>query len=266
MRIRRYYVDGPYGQIHLRATDPCPGATPIVCLHATAYSSRSFVPLMEDAAWSRQRIAIDLPGYGESEAPPAPVDIAAYADAIGRAVKELDVGPVVVLGCHTGAYVGAELAIAMPELVDRLVLIGIPYFQALDLAAWKEKLGARHMLSEELSQFDERWEFFITRRALGVSLERGFEHFVDELKAWPDGWWAHDAMFAYDSDQRLPMVSQPVLVINPSGHLAQPSRVAAAMFRDVRVEEMPRLSGPILNLGPDLVAASVEAFLRPAIG
>lgn len=261
MTIRRSYVDGPFGQIHVRATDPVANATPLICLHATAYSSRSFVPLMAAGVWRRQVIAIDLPAYGESDAPSAPVDIAAYAGAIGDAIDQVSDGPVAVLGYHTGVYVGAELAVLRPERVERLVLIGMPYFQALDLEAWRTKLCARHHLTEALSQFDERWDFFITRRAPGVSLERGFEHFVDELKAWPEGWWAHKAMFAYDSDARLPLVRQPVLVINPDGHLAHPSRVAAAMMPNAIVEEMPDITGPILNTGSNRVARAIETFL-----
>jgi pimeloyl-ACP methyl ester carboxylesterase len=258
--VRRSYVDGPFGQIHLRSTAPVPGALPLVCLHATAYSSRSFVALMQAAGWRRQLIAIDLPGYGESDAPPEPVEIAAYAEAIGCAIAATGNGPVALLGYHTGVYVGAELAIRQPDLVERLILIGIPYFQALDLALWRAKLAARHELGAALSQFDERWEFFVARRAPGVSRERGFEHFVDELKAWPNGWWAHEAMFAYDSDARLPLLRQPVLVINPDAHLAHPSRVAAGMMPGARVEEMPDVSGPILNVAPDRIVAAAETW------
>ncbi len=260
--IRRYYVEGPFGQVHARMTAAVAGTVPLVCLHATAYSSRTFVPLMNQAADARQVIAIDLPGYGESDAPGAQVDIAAYADAMAIAIRALaDPGPVVPLGYHTGVYVGAELAIRHPDLVDRLVLIGIPYFQALDLAFWRAKLGGRHVLGDTLAQFGERWDFFVASRARDVSLERGFENFVDELKAWPNGWWAHDAMFAYDSDARLPVLRQPVLVLNPAGHLAHPSRVAAALIPRAHVLEMPDVTGPILDAAPDRIMQAVEAFI-----
>ena len=186
-RIRKRYVDGPFGQVHARLSPPVAGTMPLVCLHATAYSSRTFVPLMQQAADVRQVIAIDLPGYGESDAPAAQVEIAAYADAVAVAIRALaDGGPVALLGYHTGVYVGAELAVRHPALVDRLVLIGIPYFQALDLAFWRKKLGHRTVLGDRLAQFDERWNFLVASRAPEVSLERGFENFVVSLTLLAD--------------------------------------------------------------------------------
>ncbi len=241
MTVRKTYVDGSNGQIHARLTPPVPGAMPLVCLHATAYSSQSFLPLMAATAHQRQVIAIDAPGYGESEPLPADATMADYAAAMLDAVQALTDGSATVLGYHTGAYVATEMAIAEPQRIARLVLIGVPYFQALDFDHWKARLTAGHTLGERLDQFTERWDYFITERAAGVTLERGFANFVDELKAWPNGWRAHDAMFAYPSAERLPKVDVPVLVINPAGHLAEASRVAACMMPDCKVQERPDL-------------------------
>lgn len=261
IRIRKTYVDGPHGQIHARLTDPVPGATPLVCLHATAYSSQSFLPLMQAMGGTRQLIAIDAPGYGGSDGPAEPIPMAAYADATLAALAQLVEEPAAVLGYHTGAYVATEMAIARPDLIARLVLIGVPYFQALDFHVWKGKLAAPHVLTDGLDQFAERWAYFIANRHAAVTLERGFANFVDELKAWPDGWWAHDAMFAYDSDTRLPMVDRPVLILNPDGHLAAASRAAGALLPHVRVQEMPDLGGPVLEAAPAQLAAAIEAWL-----
>ena len=45
-----------------------------MCLHATAYSSRSFEPLMRALGSSRHVLAIDLPGYGDSDPPTVPLE------------------------------------------------------------------------------------------------------------------------------------------------------------------------------------------------
>jgi pimeloyl-ACP methyl ester carboxylesterase len=260
--VRRSFVDGRFGQVHLRTTVPVAGAQPLVCLHATAYSSQSFLPLMAALHGRRQVIAPDAPGYGDSDAAPAAPSIGAYAAALVRAL-ELAGEPVALLGYHTGAYIAAELAIARPDLVERLVLIGIPYFQALDLEAWRAKLATRHRLEDRLDQFDERWRYFITHRDASVTLPRGFANFVDELKAWPHGWWAHEAMFAYDSDARLPLVPSPTLVLNPAGHLAPASRAAAELIPDCVVVERPHWKGPVLENAARGIADEVEMWLAP---
>ncbi|WP_156363685.1 alpha/beta fold hydrolase [Sphingomonas sp. Leaf357] len=227
--------------------------TPLVCLHATAYSSRSFGALLDALDGKRHVIALDTPGYGESDALPIGGTIADYAEAIADMLP----GRCDLFGYHTGVSIAVELALAHPARIGRMTFIGVPYFQALDFAAWRTKLAARHELGETLEQFEERWRFLVTDRPAGLSLERGFENFVDELKAWPDGWWAHEALFEHDLPERLAEVTQTVTVLNPAGHLAGPSRLAAGLMRNATVVELPELRGAVLDLHADVIAGHV---------
>ena len=64
-------------------------------------------------------IAPDLPGFGETPLEPGTVDYVAFA------TDRLD-GPAAVVGCSFGGRIALELevALARPELVERLVLVG----------------------------------------------------------------------------------------------------------------------------------------------
>ena len=115
-------------------------------------------------------------------------------------------------------------------------------------------LAARHTLGASLNQFAERWDFLVANRPTGLPLRRGFENFVDELKAWPNGWWAHDSLFEDDLAARLALVRQPVIVLNPPGHLAEPSRRAAGLMRDATVIDLPDLTGAILDVHAGQIA------------
>ena len=260
MVIRKRYVDGPFGQVHLRENTPL-GGPPLVCLHATAYSSRSFVALAEALDGRRHVIAIDTPGYGQSDPPPGRIDIAGYADAIAAALSP-EAPAMTLLGHHTGVAIAAEMALRHPRNVSRLVLSGIPYFQALDFAGWKARLTVRHSLDENLDHLAERWDFLVGSRPAGLTLKRAFGNFVDELLAWPNGSWAHEALFAWPVAERLAAVAQPTLVLNLPGHLAGPSRIAAAMICDATVEELPDVGGAPFDLHADVLAAKIDAFLR----
>ncbi len=247
--VRRRLADCRFGQLMIREINPGRGV-PLVCLHATAYSSRSFLPLMAAYGDRRHVIAVDAPGYGESDGPSSPIPVATYAECIGEALQlnEFD-----VFGYHTGVVMGTELAIQGPEQVTRLTLMGIPYFKVLDFEAWKTRLAGSHSLAEDLSQFDERWQWLVTDRPDGMSLERAFSNFVDELRSWPNGSWAHQAMFDYDLDERFPLVRQPVKVLNPESHLSAPSRTAARLFADATCMELPDLSGAVLEKHADAI-------------
>jgi pimeloyl-ACP methyl ester carboxylesterase len=207
---------------------------------------------------------MDTPGYGGSDRPPGPIDIGGYAEAFIDAAARLTRGPVDVLGYHTGVYIATEAAIRRPDLFRKLVLIGVPFFHGADRDTWRARLASRHRLGESLDQFDERWNVFITGRPPGVTLERAFENFLDELRAWPHGSWSHEALFAYDDIARLPLVTTPALIINPPGHLAEGSREAARLMQNAEIVEAPTLAAPVFETAPAILRSMIERYLDRA--
>ena len=109
--VSRRFVDGRFGQIHYRIAQPNrPRRVPLMCFHLSPSSGRMYGRLL--AAMARDRIAIapDTPGFGESDTPPEPPEIADYAAAMGEVLDELEIGPVDLLGFHTGSKIAVELA------------------------------------------------------------------------------------------------------------------------------------------------------------
>jgi pimeloyl-ACP methyl ester carboxylesterase len=258
--IRKRYLDAGQRQLHARESGWEAGGTPLVCLHATAYSSRGFEPLMRALGSSRHVLAIDLPGYGESDPPTVPLDITGYARMIGEALSEFgDNAPVDLFGYHTGVAIAAELALLAPRRIGQLTLMGIPHFRALDFEHWKARLSTPHTLEPALDQFTERWDYLVTNRPEGLPLRRGFENFVDELKAWPDGARAHQALFAYDLEAGLARLAHPVTVLNPASHLAEASRIAAGLIPHVNLIELPQLHGAVLERDATTLAALIPS-------
>jgi pimeloyl-ACP methyl ester carboxylesterase len=68
-------------------------------------------------------IALDLPGFGHSPLPAAHVSIPGYARTIDALMGALEVDAAAVVGNSMGGFVAAELAIAFPRRVERLVLV-----------------------------------------------------------------------------------------------------------------------------------------------
>ena len=262
--MRRDYINSRFGQLHLRETGNGPRA-PLLCLHATAYSGQTFEPLMPLLADARRVIALDTPGYGQSDGPSALPPFEVYAQAITEALPAL-VGeqPLDLFGFHTGALLAIEMALLEPTRVRRLVLVGVPFFEGDERAAWRAKLVHETTLTESFDQFRARWDYFITGRTAGLSLARAYACFVDELKAYPRDWWAHAALFDYPAAERLPQVRQPVLVVNPGSALADASRRAAARMPHAQVLERPALQGAIFDLGTQVLAQAMLPFLDAA--
>jgi len=73
-------------------------------------------------------VALDLPGFGATPAPPAPLGARGYADVLGPLLGDLaaQAGPVVLVGHSFGGRVATCLAARRPDDVAAMVLTGVP--------------------------------------------------------------------------------------------------------------------------------------------
>ena len=72
---------------------------------------------------SHRCVAVDLPGFGGSEVPDGEISIRGFAQTVDRVCDMLDVDNPVVIGNSMGGFTGAELAVAFPTRVSKLVLV-----------------------------------------------------------------------------------------------------------------------------------------------
>jgi pimeloyl-ACP methyl ester carboxylesterase len=234
--------------------------------HPTAQSGDYYRLFMREMARDRIVVAPDTPGYGGSDRPVEPVTLESYALALGDALDRLRYlvsgEPFDAGGYHTGAYLAIELAAQRPGLVRRVAVAGIPYWPA---GAERERVcgplleGAA--LSEDFESLRDAWRFNVNGRNPGVSLERGYQNFITQLRAEPYHHWAYVAVCGYPAEERLPVPVQPVLVLNTHGSLQEASRAAARLMRNARVVELPDLDTGVFDVGARELAAEARAFL-----
>src|ERR1700759_3238569 len=128
-RVRRGYFECRYGQLHVHNAIPPGGGfeegPPLLCVHSSPGSGRVFDRLLLLAGRDRSVYAPDLPGFGDSDAPPRPT-IADYAGALGDFLDTMRFRQIDVLGYQIGSLIPAELAIARPTQVRRVALVSVP--------------------------------------------------------------------------------------------------------------------------------------------
>ncbi len=144
---RGVYADATTGQIHVQMVTPDndTGKTPFVIFHPNPYSGLYFSYLLEEMGRARVAIAPDAPGYGNSTKPSAPPSMQEIAAAMAAALESLGYGEngkgkVDVSGYHTGTYIASELAAARPDLIRRVVLTGVPFWQGEQLEKQQKEL------------------------------------------------------------------------------------------------------------------------------
>lgn len=97
---------------------------PVVLLHGQGGWSGMWLPVIADLVTTHRVVAPDLPGLGASEVPDGPPDAARVLAWLGELIQRTCPSPPALVGASLGASIAARFAIAHPDRLTRLVLIG----------------------------------------------------------------------------------------------------------------------------------------------
>jgi len=97
---------------------------PVVCVHGIGVTSTYFRPLAHALAPSRRVLVPDLPGWGRSPRPRGALDMHGLALALLRFLDDERLERVPLVANSMGCQVAVELAVAAPERVSAVVLVG----------------------------------------------------------------------------------------------------------------------------------------------
>jgi pimeloyl-ACP methyl ester carboxylesterase len=96
---------------------------PVVFVHGLSGSWPNWLEQLPVLAAEHRVITLDLPGFGHSPMPAEQISISGYARLLDRLLDTLGIDAAAVVGNSMGGFIGAELAIAFPQRVERLVLV-----------------------------------------------------------------------------------------------------------------------------------------------
>lgn len=271
--VQRQYVDGPFGQIHLRIARPARRSAerhpPLICFHYSPGSSRMYAELMPHLATDRVVIAFDTPGYGGSDAPPTQPTLPQYALALTAGLERLGYGPrsgrkIDVVGHLTGSLIATELAATQPRWVRRVILSQAPNFDAArrrDYVAEIETMGATR-------QKDLRGQYLIdrlTRGLQGLGADEAPETytgvFIDSVIPGHKWTYGEIAAISYPAEDVYPTLTQPVLLFTYQTSRPQDFERTAKLLRNVRVQAVADRGPRNWQTAPATVAASFREFL-----
>ena len=96
----------------------------MLLIHGLGATKASFLPTLGALAGHYRAIALDLPGFGDSDKPLlAPYDARFFAEAVTALIDELGAERVDLVGNSMGGRVALEVGLRYPERVNRLVLL-----------------------------------------------------------------------------------------------------------------------------------------------
>ena len=269
----RDYVDGRFGQIHYHRAWPgadAEGKTPLAFFHQNHKSAFEYDYLLREMGRDREALAFDTPGYGYSDPPPGVPTMADFAGAMADALDSLGFGaggkgPVDVFGLHTGVLIATELALTRPDLVRRVVMSGIPYRSPERRQEILDALPREQKLTEDGAWIMDRWKVLVADRSEEVPIKRAAQVFAEAIRPLDKHWHAYDAVWNYPLAQRLPMLTQPVAILQTHELLLEDTRRAhAELLPQAHYVEIPEVQVNILELAWKQFAREMRLWLDTA--
>ena len=253
-------------------------APPVVFVHGISGNWQNWLENIPRFARERRVVALDLPGFGESEEMAGKPTMPAHGRVVESLCKHLDLGPIALVGNSMGGFIAAETAIQFPERVERLVLCSSAGITTSELRrepvmAWGRAVAMggtrsaaevrmailrprlRHLVFSlivrhpsripadtlfEISKGAGRAAFMPTLNAI---LDYDFRERLPEIRS-PTliVWGANDAIIprrdAYEYERLIPG-SQPVVMMDDTGHVPMIERP-----RTFNAKVLEFLSGP----------------------
>ncbi len=269
----RLYLDGPFGQIHVREARPADGTadkTPVICFHQSPMSGIQYRPFQDVLATDRVVWCPDTPGFGGSDAPPDVVTINDYAQGMAMALENLGYGAggkgaVDVFGGHTGSVIGTELAVIRPDLVRMIAYPSVALFSDEQRTMMMQRFGGPPAYFTDPDFVAGSYQQTVLEGHAELDPERRLELFTERLRSGMKAWFAPEAVMSYDAEGRLQKLTQPALIVVLDDMLADNSRRAATLIPNATVVEMTHIRHAIAwDVHAEEIAGTVRSFFDGA--
>lgn len=260
MKTKRGYLDGPFGQVHYRTVGE---GIPLILSHQSPSSSDMFRAVYPYFAQAGVRvIAVDTPGYGNSDAPSWRPGIVDYAKIFAPVLDHFHLMKASFLGHHTGAMNVTEFAFHAPARVTKLILNGPPLFTADERALRLTKPGPV-ALQADGSHLSKRFQGRVAATPGWSDLNAMQANFMQSLWAGENFWHGHKAAYEYDMTPAFMGLIVPTLILTNTGEdLYDISQRARKARPDMAYAELKGGTHDICDEQPEAWTAAVVKFLK----
>jgi len=265
---KRAYAEIPEGQVHYRYEG---SGEPLLLLHQTPFSSDEYslmIPILADGGY--RIVAMDTLGYGGSDKPPRPYLIEDYARSIASFIEVLGIEKTSVVGHHTGASLGIELAASFPNRVDKLIISGCSLYtpEERQTRISNPKLGLKE-ITRDGSFLMENWDSIWKSKspdvntAANMTLEIAFRFFTAKMMAGPRLHDAHQAAYRYEKEPKLSLIKSPTLVLSGTEDMFYGTiETVKSLIPRSRKQVITGAGNHITNQKPNEFAQAILDFLE----
>ncbi|MBM2821961.1 MAG: alpha/beta fold hydrolase [Thermoleophilia bacterium] len=240
--------------------------SPLVLVQGLGYARWGWEPVADLLAERFRVILFDNRGIGESETPPGPYTVQEMARDVVQVLDEAGICRAHLVATSLGGMIGQELALAVPERVERLVLVcttpGGP--NAIPMPEPTVRLIAEGPTLAPLVALRRFVENALATGAPDELVERILAHRIRTAQPL-EAWLAQAAAgAAFDAWDRLPGLELRTLVLHGTADVVVDPRNAdllVARIPDAELELFPGCGHLLYWERPEAFVARVGEFL-----
>ena len=167
--------------------------TPIVLLHGGGvdHAMLSWKTIMQTWTGSQPLVALDLPGYGNSDKPELEYSLSFYTGFLKAFLDTLNAQNVTLCGLSMGGAIALQYALRYPNYIGKLVLVApwgvsasVPYslMGRLLVRLPLNQVGSLNKIGKVLSRFEQENERRPSAEELAEELDIPVDKITDTLK------------------------------------------------------------------------------------
>lgn len=259
--VKCAYVDIDPGQIHYR--HKAASGLPIVYFHQTASSSKMWLKVMEQLGDTGPHYAFDTPGFGGSFDAETQPTMSQYVDWLKEAMAALGIEKAHIVGHHTGACIGCEMAARYPDIAQSVTLIGpVPLTQD-ERNEFSKHFGTPFTPRVSGSYLNDNWHY-LDRLGAHHDVDLFHREMWDMMRAWQGRVKSYVAVWDQDFTQYYKEISAPLLIMCAQDDVLWPFFDRAKEIRPDATAVVPTGANFEPDLDPDTVSAAIASHIAAA--
>jgi 3-oxoadipate enol-lactonase len=221
-----------------------PACPPVVLLHPLGLDHRAWLPLATRLAARHRVVVPDLQGHGVGTGGRPLTSVADAAEKLLHLTEALELSKFVLVGLSMGGAVAQELAVARPDYLRGLALLGtFPRGQTAFLQRAEQAVTER--VEDRIGATLARWfrPSDLAVNAGGVRYARAMLETAD-AHSWAAAW---RALAGFDASGRLGRIGVPTLCVSGSLDASTPPAVLEGIAvaipgaRSITIEGAPHM-------------------------
>ena len=188
-----------------------PDGQPVLFLHGWPDSSFSFSRVIPFLPERYRALVLDQRGFGDSERPSGGYSIRDFADDAAAFLDAMNIGRATVVGHSFGSFVARRMAIAHPDRIERLALIGTGWLGRNEVTAEVQRMML-DLADPVTEQFARDFQASTVYSSVPGEF---FERIVAESLKLPSRLWrdVFDGLMGYEDLGDLACITTPTLLI-----------------------------------------------------